>query len=196
MESLSMYYDSSISFLDNTVRSDILFYAIAFSAVVGKLKESSKKGFFSMWATYFMGTLFHELAHLFASFITFGKPTWFSLIPKKSVDSKTGKTSVTLGYVQSSNVHWWNTFFISMAPLVLLPIAFYVYQNFFSYFDETFWNVILFVFTIVSLLFSAIPSSVDFSNVFNRHLPANLIAPTLVVVGFYFYDLIIQGVAS
>ena len=161
------------------MREDLLFYSIAIAAAVGKIKESAKSSFLSAWVIYFMGTFFHELAHLVVSFLTLGKPTWFSVIPSSKTNKETGEKMITLGYVESSNAKWWNVFFISMAPLLLLPLSFFVYDNFFEYFELSFWTVILYVFSIVSLLFSAVPSGVDFKNVFNANTPINLLVPII-----------------
>ncbi len=162
---ISILYESAETYLFNNFKEDVLFYSIALAAMIGKMKESSKKNLFSAWIMYFMGTLFHELSHFIVSFLTFGKPFWFSVIPSSSTDKKTGSKMITLGHVKSKNIKWWNVFFISMSPLLLLPLSFWVYNYFFNYFEESLWTVVLYIFSIVSLLFSSVPSGVDFKNV-------------------------------
>jgi len=165
------------------IRDDVLFFSIAIAAIVGKMQESSKRSVLAAWVFYFIGTLMHELSHFVMSFLTYGKPFWFSVIPSSSID-KNGKKLITLGHVKSSNVKWWNVFFISLSPLLLLPFSYYVYENFFNYFDESLWSIILYVFLIVSLLSSSVPSDTDLKNVFNSNAPANLIIPVMLLV-FY-----------
>ncbi|MDD3834738.1 MAG: hypothetical protein PHS42_04610 [Sulfurimonas sp.] len=169
--------------------NDVLFYSIALAAIMGKLKESSKSNVLSAWVMYFMGTLFHELAHFTVSLITYGKPFWFSVIPSTGIDKATGRKIITLGHVKSANIRWWNTFFVSMAPLLLLPLSYWVYNNFFTYIEVGLWSSVFYIFTIVSLLFSAIPSSVDFENVFNSNAPTNLFFPIVIgMLYFIFWD--------
>lgn len=184
--------------IEDFIYNNILYFAIAMAAIIGKIKESSKSNVFAAWIVYFAGTLFHELTHLIVSFFTLGKPVWFSVFPSTSQDSVTGKKSIILGYVKSSNMRWWNVFFISMAPLLLLPLSYIVYEKFFDYIDLNILTLVLYVYLIVSLLFSSIPSGIDFSNVFNRDVPVNLLLPILVVVLIYFtskYNLLdIKGV--
>jgi hypothetical protein len=175
----SLAYESLETYLFNSFREDVLFYSIALAALIGKMKESSKNNLFTAWIMYFMGTLFHELSHFVVSFLTFGKPFWFSVIPSTKIDKTTGAKTTTLGYVKSGNIRWWNVFFVSMSPLLLLPFSFWVYNYFFNYFEESLWTVVLYIFSIVSLLFSSVPSGVDFKNVFNANAPINLLVPII-----------------
>lgn len=178
---------SAQSNLYDFVSNNILFFAIVIAAITGKIKESSKQNRLTVWVVYFMGTFFHELAHFLVSLVTFGKPYWFSVIPHSEINKESDEKMITLGHVKSSNVRWWNVFFISMAPFLLLPLSYYVYLYFFDYVEMNLWTLILYVFTIVSLLFSSIPSGADFKNVFNRDLPANIIAPVIFGAAFYLY---------
>jgi hypothetical protein len=171
------YQDEVFDFISG----NILFFSIAFAAVVGKIKESSKQNQFTMWIVYFMGTFFHELAHFLISFVTYGKPYWFSVIPHSEINEETGQKMITLGHVKSLNVKWWNVFFISMAPFLLFPFAYFIYIYFYNYAEMNIWFLMLYIFFIISLLFSAIPSSVDFSNVFNKNFLSNLIIPILLI---------------
>ena len=129
--------------------------------------------------------LFHELTHLIASFLTNGKPRWFSIFPSKNIDEKSGNITYTLGYVTSKNIRWYNVFIISMAPLLLLPLSFYVYENFFLYMDENLYSYIAYIFIIISLLFSSVPSSIDFSHMFkSKTILLNLLPAIILVMVF------------
>lgn len=155
---------------------------------------------------YLIGTFFHELAHFIVSFFTFGSPSWFSIFPSKTKDATTGTTSYTLGYVNNRRVRWYNVLFISMAPLLLLPLSYFVYKNFFLFFSHNIIGYILYVFIIITLIYSSIPSSVDFKNIFikyyfksnsaflrlihdNFYLILNLIPTSLIVFVLSNYDI-------
>ena len=174
-----------LSGAESMILDNVLYFSIAFAAVVGKLKESAKRNIYAAWAVYLVGTFFHEVSHFLVSLITYGKPSWISLVPTKKVDQKSGAVSYTLGYVKSSNMRWWNAFFISMAPLLLIPLSFWVYKHFFDYFALGLWSLVGYIFVIVSLLFSSIPSGADFKNVFNRDFVANLLIPIFISAAAY-----------
>lgn len=72
----------------NLIQDNLLYFTIIISAIIGKLKESAKTNIFTIRIMYFIGTLFHELAHLIVSIITYGKPTWFSILPSNYISSK------------------------------------------------------------------------------------------------------------
>ncbi len=178
---------------ESLVKDNILYISILFAAIIGKIKESSKSSLLTAWITYLMGTFFHELSHFIVSLVTLGKPVSFNVFPSKSV-SPDGKIGYTLGSVSSKNMKWYNTFFISMAPLLLLPMSYYIYDNFFYYFDVSILTIFLYNFSIVSLLFSSIPSGVDFKNVLNVNLLFNLIIPiSLVVIYVFYYEIIMNS---
>lgn len=156
------YYEIE-DFIFSELHESLLFYTIIISAVIGKIKESSKRSIITAWLVYFVGTFFHEVAHFITSLLTNGKPRWFSILPSKTVDEKTGRTSYVLGYVSSNNLRWYNVGLVSMAPIILVPVAFFVYENFTSYVEINIYTYVLYIFTMITLIFSAIPSSADFS---------------------------------
>lgn len=169
----------------NFIKEHLVFFLIVFSAIVGKIKESSKQNIYTAWIVYFFGTFFHEISHFVFSLISYGKPTWISLLPTVNKDEKNNTIGYTLGYVSSKNLRWYNAFFISMAPLCLLPLSFYLYQNFFFYFEENIYTYLLYIFCIVSLVFSSIPSKVDFLILFNNKL-FNFIPLIMIFLVIYF----------
>lgn len=62
-------------------------------------------------------TLAHELMHLAFGWLSNGRPSGFSLLPRRK-----GRGYV-LGSVTCNNVRWYNGLFIGLAPLALLPFA-------------------------------------------------------------------------
>ena len=149
------------------IENNLLYFTIIFAAIIGKIKESSKQNILSVWLIYLIGTFFHELMHLVVSLFTFGKPSWFSILPSKTINNNGQITGYTLGYVRSKNIRWFNVALISLAPLLLIPLSYLIYTDFFNYIDRNLYSYIIYIFVIISLLFSSIPSSVDFRNIFN-----------------------------
>lgn len=120
-----------------------------------RIKEVASKNIFSYAFFALPGTLLHESAHYLVSLLLFGKPKTFSIFPKK------GETGYILGSVQSQNIRWYNAFFISFAPLMLFGVAYALYKNYFLYIDYSFANFLLYIYLLVVLIESAIPSWQD-----------------------------------
>lgn len=182
-----------MSFLGNQllemhIEENLPYYTVLYAAFIGMIKEQSKTNIFFAWSVKFIGTFFHEMAHFIASLVFLGKPVGFSIFPSSSIEN--GKKYYTLGYVTSKNIRWWNVFFISMAPLMLLPLSFWVYGHFFEYFERSLFSYLLYIYVVVSLVFSSMPSSVDFGNLLNGKIILNLY-PIYFFVG---YTLIINGI--
>jgi len=106
------------------------------------------------------GTFMHEFMHLLASFITFGKPTNFSIIPKKS------NGGITLGSVSSVNITWYNAIIISLAPLALYFMAYYLMKILPSIHNKLYYYTTLYF--IANLLFAGTPSSTDWKLAFKK----------------------------
>jgi hypothetical protein len=65
----------------------------------------------------FPGTLLHESLHFIVGLLLFGRPTGFSVIPRRLGHG------YALGSVRFANVRWYNGCFIGLAPLLILPLA-------------------------------------------------------------------------
>jgi ABC-type cobalamin transport system permease subunit len=67
------------------------------------------------WRALFVlpGTFIHELLHFLIGFITFGRPTSFSIIPYRA-----GPKYWVMGSVGFLNLRWYNSALIGMAPLL------------------------------------------------------------------------------
>ncbi|WP_415397814.1 hypothetical protein [Sulfurimonas sp. CS5] len=172
----------------NLIQENLLYFTIIVSAIIGKIKESSKNNIFTVWVIYFIGTLFHELTHLIVSIATYGKPSWFSILPSKQKNEIGETVGYTLGYVRNNNLRFYNTFLVAMAPLLLIPLSYWIYLHFFEYFDKNIWTMISYIFIIVSLLFSSIPSSVDFKLVFNKNIIQNLAIPIIIIYLLIYFE--------
>ena len=117
-------------------------------------------------------TIMHELTHLVLSILTFGKPTKINLLPKKT------ENGIIYGYVENSNITYYNAIFIGLAPLILLVFGFIFIFKYLI--PET--NIYLIVwYFYISLMFieGGIPSRTD--------LKIALISwPLILIIGVVF----------
>jgi len=135
---------------------------ILMTLFVSRVKTSMHTNIVTVWIANFAGTFFHELAHLIVSAVFNGKPIKISLFPKKEGNG------YTLGYVESSNITWYNAFPIAMAPFLLLIIVYFIYNDFFNFMELNTLNYLIYLFLLVSFLDSAIPSGQDFKVAFSN----------------------------
>ena len=68
------------------------------------------------------GTMAHELLHFFAGWVTGAKPISLSIIPRPKADG-----GWVLGSVVFSNLRWWNSPLVGLAPMALLPCSVYLF---------------------------------------------------------------------
>jgi hypothetical protein len=69
----------------------------------------------------FPGTLLHEVLHFIVGLLLFGRPSGFSVIPRRVAHG------YALGSVRFTNVRWYNGCFIGLAPLLMLPLALWLF---------------------------------------------------------------------
>lgn len=177
--------------INSFVYENKVFFSIVVASILGQIMKSSKSNIFTAWLSFLTGTFFHEIAHLVVGFLTFSIPYRFSILPKKSDDGD----GYIMGYVKFLNSKWYNIGIVSLAPILLIPIAFFVYKYFFIYFDFNVKNFFIWVYIIVSLIFSSIPSSVDIGNIFQGNFLANLFGLILAfsIVLFIYYEGVLYG---
>ena len=162
-------------FLSITLFIYYIFYNIA--------KKLRKKFLFFIFVL--PGTIMHELAHFIMAILLNGKPSSFSLIPKKE------NNSYTLGSVSCKNITFYNALFIGLAPLVLIPLSlFFGYlsiNELMKFINNTSdYNALSMYFVYTYLLFialvSAMPSDADIkAAIFSRH----------GIIGLIFYGWIV-----
>jgi hypothetical protein len=99
------------------------------------------------------GTFMHELMHYIASLLTFGKPVSFTIIPKRNGNS------ITLGSVSSTNVRWYNAIIISLAPLFLFFIGYYLLFKLEEISNPLYYGLTLYF--IANLFYAGMPSPTD-----------------------------------
>ena len=144
---------------------------------------------FILWN--FAGTFLHELSHFIVSLFLGGRPMVPYLFPHKKELYKDGLRYEywVLGVVLSRSVNAFNAFYIGLAPVLLLvPVAFYVYMNWFSWFNEgSFRDYILFYLAEFILLYNALPSLQDIKVALSGWLGAIFFIVLLTLL-FYLYD--------
>ena len=141
-----------------------IVFIIAANNLRDRLLQSNKDHF--VFLAYCASTFFHELSHFIASLITFGKPTSFSLLPKKI--QQEDRTLWILGSVGSSNVNFINAPIIGLAPFSLLGVAFFVWNEFFRYFEINIFSVFSFYLILYLLISNSLPSMQDYRVAFEK----------------------------
>ena len=91
----------------------ILFLSVLIVALLDRLRH--RFWIFSLFAL--PSTVLHESMHFGMALITNGKPAGFSVLPHREGNS------YHLGHVLSRNFTWYNRGLISLAPLLLIPLA-------------------------------------------------------------------------
>ena len=125
--------------------------------------KAQSKSLYGAWFANLFGIFFHELAHALVGAILLAKPSKFIMIPKATVLPNGDKIYV-LGRVVCSNLSWYNSFPVAMAPLLLLGMALYLEKYYwqFSFVKNSFAYLCLYLYLQITLLTNAIPSPTDF----------------------------------
>jgi len=101
------------------------------------------------------GTLCHELCHLCVGGLLGGQPTNVTVLPKRE-----GRTWV-MGAVTFAHVRWYNAFFLGLAPLLLLPLAYGLLAWRLKAQAAMTWGEALWLYLIANLIYAALPSWQD-----------------------------------
>lgn len=131
-----------------------LITTIIIISVILFIFKIMKRRFFLFSLITLPSTIMHESMHYISSLLLLGKPSKFSIFPKKT------DTGYTMGYVISNNMNWMNGFIISMAPLFLLPIGFVFYTHYIIG-ETNMVTLVLKIYLLASMLDGCIPSRQD-----------------------------------
>lgn len=150
---------------------EYFFVMVYIIVLLERLKRIANRNLFLSWFINLSGTILHELSHFIVALITFGKPTTFSLIPKSTriVENGLERKIYELGSVSVRNANNFNRFPIGMSPLLLLIPLLYIDNYFFIYFENTLKNTLLYLFIVIVILDSSIPSGQDFKQAFKGY---------------------------
>ncbi len=144
------------------------------------------------------GTFVHELAHYIVGFILLGKPSNFTIIPKKDGDG------YTLGSVSFLNITNLNALPIGLAPLTLIPIGMLSFSYSVFYLTKDYWNNNIYIpiilgIIVYSIFTSFIPSPADYRILWSKKLGLlGYIVVGLVLINQYVVKLevVYKGIKS
>ena len=123
------------------------------------------------------GTVAHELAHWSMALLFGGNPKPPSFWPH------TEGPRWTLGHVIIRNPRWYNLLQIALAPLLLLPLAAFIYWHWLRFYSLVHWQHWLGLYFVAALLHSSLPSPEDFQLLVRFRWPLLIIA--LVGAGLF-----------
>ena len=138
----------------NAHPSPALAYLVALSAVLWVMNQARR----SMWLVSLValpGTLCHELCHWVLGKLLNGQPVRFSVLPRRE-----GRGFI-LGSVGFANLRWYNAFFVGLAPLLLLPLAYGLFLWRLDAKPVLGWPEAAMVFLLANLVFASLPSGQD-----------------------------------
>ena len=101
------------------------------------------------------GTFAHEALHYLSGLLLNGGPVSFNLLPRRE-----GK-GWAMGSVTFNHLRWYNAFFIGMAPLLLLPLAYALVLWRLKGAPVFGWREAVAVYLIANLIYASLPSGQD-----------------------------------
>ena len=134
------------------------FYLILLVVFLTRLKYAT---YDSLWISALVnipGTLLHEMMHFLVGGFLNAQPCNFTILPKRNMAG-----DYVMGSVGFRNITFYNAVPAALAPLLLLPIGFYLNRYFLPFMQPTLFNYILYVLLQTIIVENAIPSRTDFS---------------------------------
>ena len=159
---------------------DNRFYLILLVIVLMRVKYTTYN---SLWLSSLVnipGTILHEFMHFFVGMLLNARPCNFTIFPRRGEDG-----SYVMGSVGFRNVTFYNAVPASMAPLLLLPIGFYLNRYFLPTMEPTFVNYVLYVLLQTIIIENAMPSGSDFR-------VARMYISGVLLYGFIFLSLFLM----
>lgn len=135
---------------------DNRFYLILLVIVLTRFKYATYN---SMWLCALVnvpGTILHETAHFLVGYLLNAQPCNFTILPRRSVEG-----GYVMGAVGFRNITFYNAVPSAMAPLLLLPIGYYVNEIILPMMPATLPNYILYVLLQTIIIENAVPSPQD-----------------------------------
>lgn len=136
---------------------DNRFYLILLVVILMRFKYAT---YTSMWMSALVnipGTFLHELMHYLVGALFNARPVNFTIFPQRNAAG-----DYVMGSVGFSNITFYNALPSAMAPLLLLPISFYINRYGLPLMQPTFVNYILYVLLQTIIIENSIPSQADF----------------------------------
>lgn len=138
------------------------FFTILSVVLLMRMKYSTYR---SMWLSALVnipGTILHEIMHFVVGLVLNANPCNFTVFPKK--DPLTG--DYVMGSVGFRNVTFYNAVPSSMAPLLLLPLSFYINRYLLPYVPHSVMGYVFYILLQTIIIENAIPSRADFKIAF------------------------------
>lgn len=151
------------------------FVSVVLVILIGRLKHLHCRSLWSAALVNFVGVVLHEMAHFAVAFVLGGRPTRFSVWPRRTVNG------FVFGQVVCARITFFNAMPIGLAPLMLLPMAWLIERNFFLYLPVTVVNYLIYLFLLVIVIENALPSTADWRLVW--HHPFGLLGWVIVLAG-------------
>jgi len=136
------------------VTGPVLVYLAAVAVMLWLLNQT-KRSFWLCSLLALPGTFCHEVCHWVVGKLMNGQPVHFTVLPHRE-----GRGFV-LGSVAFRNLRWYNAFFVGMAPLALLPLAYGLLLWRVGGRPALGWSEAAMVFLLANLVFAALPSWQD-----------------------------------
>lgn len=133
------------------------FYTILAVVVLMRCKYAVYR---SMWLCALCnipGTILHELMHFLVGLFLNARPINLNILPKKDLLSG----GYVLGSVSFKNITFYNAVPAGLAPLLLLPIAFYLNRYMLPFVPYSFCGYLAYILLQTIIIENAIPSRAD-----------------------------------
>ena len=140
--------------LETGGRGVMLAYLGGMAAMLWVLNQA-KRSFWVCSLLALPGTFCHEACHWLVGKGLNGRPVHFTVLPRREGHG------FVLGHVALANLRWYNAFFIGLAPLLLLPLAYGLLLWRLGAHPEFGWSEAGVVFLLANLVFAALPSWQD-----------------------------------
>lgn len=144
---------NSPNFLDEFFNNR--FYIILLVIFLVHLKNFSYKSMFAAALINIPGTLLHEAMHFMIGLVLNARPCNFTILPKRSLEG------YVMGSVGFRNATFYNALPAALAPLLLLPIGFYLNRYLLPEVKPTLVNCILYILLQTVIIENAMPSKAD-----------------------------------
>ncbi|MFI3241386.1 MAG: hypothetical protein R3Y43_02330 [Alphaproteobacteria bacterium] len=142
---------------------DNRFFLVLFVIVLSNLINSSYRSLYLSALINVPGTALHEMMHFFVGGALNAQPVRFSIFPKKDEYG-----NYVMGAVGFKNITFYNAIPSALAPLLLLPIGFFVNRYLLPVITPSFFNYIFYLLLQTVIIQNAMPSSTDFKVAFKN----------------------------
>lgn len=132
----------------------VLVYLAGLAAMLWVL-NLTKRSFWLCALLALPGTLCHELCHWLVGKLLNAQPVHFTVLPRREGHG------FVLGAVAFRNLRWYSAFFVGMAPLLLLPLAYLLLLWRLGGQPVLDWSEAVILFLLANLVFAALPSWQD-----------------------------------